>query len=263
MRIESISQLHEVIGYGKPLHPLITAIDYSKVKLTSEMTNISVVTTLYSIAFKSNVSGKLFYGRGTYDFEEGALVFIGPEQFVEQRDDSPEPNHDGWGLYFHPDLIRGHAINDKMHEYSFFGYEANEALHVSDRERQSIENVVKSIKNEYSQNPDDFSIEIILSNLELLLGYCKRFYSRQFNTRTSVNQDVVSNFTALLHQWYKEDMARQHGMPKIKYFSEKLNYSPNYLGDILKKKRARALKIISMLISLIELKTCLLIGNLR
>ena len=160
IRIDSISQLHKVIGYDKPLHPLISTIDYSRVEVNADITNVSVITTLYSIAFKKNVSGQLRYGRGTYDFEEGAMIFIGPEQLIEHQDESSQPTHEGWGLYFHPDLIRGHAINNKMHEYSFFGYESNEALHVSEKERKTLEAVVKAIKAEYSQNSDDFSIEI-------------------------------------------------------------------------------------------------------
>ncbi|MEM7182649.1 MAG: helix-turn-helix domain-containing protein [Spirochaetota bacterium] len=242
-RIESISQLHDSIGYSKPLHPLISFIDFSKIdktKARANLLNVSIIMTLYSIVMKKHSSGELVYGRGTYDFEEGTLVFLGPEQVVENRDDSKSSHHEGWGLYFHPDLIRGHAIYENMQDYSFFGYESNEALHMSEREKESIENVVQAIGYEYSLNPDDYSMEIILSNLELLLGYCKRFYSRQFNTRKSVNKDVVDQFRSLLRKWYEGNFARQNGIPNVKYFAERLNYSPNYLGDLLKKETGRS-----------------------
>ncbi len=239
-RIESISRLHAAIGYPKPLHPLISLIDYSKVQVDTSKLNISVVSSLYSISMKKSLSGKLIYGRETYDFDEGSLVFIGPDQIVEHRGEPAAVAYTGWGLYFHPDLIRGHAIYKNLDEYSFFGYESNEALHVSEREKASIEGVVKAIEEEYSLNPDDYSMEIILSNLELLLGYCKRFYSRQFNTRKSINKDVVREFKSLLKEWYADDSAREQGIPGVKYFAEKLHYSPNYLGDLLKKETGRS-----------------------
>lgn len=239
-RIESISRLHAAIGYPKPLHPLISLIDYSKVQVDTRMLNISVVSSLYSIAMKKSISGRLIYGRETYDFDEGSLVFIGPDQLVEHRGEPEAVAYTGWGLYFHPDLIRGHAIYNNLDEYSFFGYESNEALHVSEREKASIEGVVKAIEEEYSLNPDDYSMEIILSNLELLLGYCKRFYSRQFNTRKSINKDVVREFKSLLKEWYAGESAREQGIPSVKYFAEKLHYSPNYLGDLLKKETERS-----------------------
>lgn len=239
-RIESISQLHAALDYSKPLHPLISLIDYHKIEVTSNMVNVSVMSSLYSIALKKNCSGNLLYGRGNYDFDEGALVFIGPEQLVEHQGDPEQISLDGWGLFFHPDLIRGHAIFENMDEYSFFGYESNEALHMSEREKESIENVVQSIEDEYSLNPDDYSMEIILTNLELLLKYCKRFYSRQFNTRKSVNKDVTIAFKSLLKTWYEDHTLKKNGLPNVKYFAEKLNYSPNYLGDLLKKETGKS-----------------------
>lgn len=239
-RIESITQLHSAIGYPKPLHPLISVIDYSKIEVESHLNNISVMSSLYIISLKTNCCKELQYGRGNYDFEEGTLVFIGPEQLVESRGEPEQSENSGWGLVFHPDLIRGHTIYENMDEYSFFGYESNEALHMSERERGIIENVVNAIEDEYSLNPDDYSIEIILSNLELFLGYCKRFYSRQFNTRKAVNKNVVSEFKSLLKKWYEDDFTRQQGIPNVTYFAKKLNYSPNYLGDLLKKETGKS-----------------------
>lgn len=239
-RLESISQLHAALEYEKPLHPLISVIDYSRIKANLNLKNISIISSLYYIAFKKNMHGELRYGRGTYDFDDGTLVFIGPNQRIENRENSEPKAYEGWGLYFHPDLIRGHSISKNMDEYSFFGYESNEALHMSVREKATVENVVRAIENEYSMNPDDYSMEIILSNLELLLGYCKRFYSRQFNTRKAVNKDVVREFKILLKNWFEEDYAKAHGIPTVKYFAKELHYSPNYLGDLLKKNTEKS-----------------------
>lgn len=239
-RIDSITQLHDEIGYPKPLHPLITLIDFGKIEEAPALTDVTIVSSLYSIAMKSHNSCELMYGRGTYDFEESALIFMGPEQRVQNRPTDTNVKNEGWGLYFHPDLIRGHAIQDSLDEFSFFGYESSEALHVSEREKESVVSVIEAIETEYSLNPDDHSLEIILSNLELLLRYCKRFYSRQFNTRKSINKSVVQEFNKLLKAWFDLSEKSSAKIPTVKYFADELNYSPNYLGDLLKKETGRS-----------------------
>lgn len=239
-RIDSITQLHDEIGYTKPLHPLITLIDFSKIESVPALVDVTIISSLYSIVMKSHDSCELMYGRGTYDFSESALIFMGPEQRVQHRQTDPTAKNSGWGLYFHPDLIRGHSIHQNINEFSFFGYESNEALHVSEREKKSVESVIQAIVAEYQLNPDDHSIEIILSNLELLLRYCKRFYSRQFNTRKAVHKTVVDEFNDLLKSWFESSHATEPKIPTVKYFAEQLNYSPNYLGDLLKKETGRS-----------------------
>lgn len=239
-RIDSITQLHNEIGYPKPLHPLITLIDFSKIDAVPALTDVTIVSSLYSIVMKSHDSCELVYGRGTYDFEEGALIFMGPEQRVQHRATNPEVKNEGWGLYFHPDLIRGHAIYKDIDEFSFFGYESDEALHISEREKKSVQTVISAIETEYQLNPDNHSMEIILSNLELLLRYCKRFYSRQFSTRKAVNKTVVEEFNVLLKNWFESAEQRDVKIPTVKYFADRLNYSPNYLGDLLKKETGRS-----------------------
>lgn len=239
-RIESITQLHADIGYTKPLHPLISWIDFSKLKPLQKLTDITLVSALYSITLKTQSSCELVYGRGSYDFAEGSLLFMAPEQRVLYRVVDQPTQNEGWGLYFHPDLIRGHTIYQNIDEFSFFGYDSNEALHVSERERSSIETVMESIKTEYSLNPDDHSREIILTNLELLLRYCQRFYSRQFNTRTAVNRSVVDEFKQLLKAWFNDRNPTNEGLPTVKYFAERLHYSANYLGDLLKKETGQS-----------------------
>lgn len=239
-RIDSITQLHEEIGYPKPLHPLITLIDFAKIEAAPDMQGITIVSSLYSILMKSHDSCELMYGRGTYDFAESALIFMGPEQRVEHRQPNPAAKNQGWGLYFHPDLIRGHAIHQNIDEFSFFEYESNEALHVSEREKAYVENTIQAIDTEYRLNPDDYSMEIILSNLELLLRYCKRFYSRQFNTRKAVHKGVVTEFNKLLNDWFEAHLKSEAKIPTVKYFAQQLNYSPNYLGDLLKKETGRS-----------------------
>lgn len=239
-RIDSITQLHEELGYPKPLHPLITLIDFARIDSAPVLVDITIVSSLYSIVMKSHDSCEVMYGRGTYDFAESALIFMGPEQRMLLRQTNPTVKNEGWGLYFHPDLIRGHAIHENINEFSFFGYESSEALHVSEREKDSVEGVIQAIDTEYKLNPDDYSMEIILSNLELLLRYCKRFYGRQFNTRKAVHKTVVDDFKGLLKDWFEPVDKTEPKIPTVKYFAEQLNYSPNYLGDLLKKETGRS-----------------------
>ena len=191
----------------------------------------------YSISLKNHCSGKLIYGRQHYDFQEGSLMFIAPDQvFSTEGEDSMEREIEGWGLYFHPDLIRHTDLMGKMKGYSFFGYDTHEALHVSDEEKQTITQVVKTIEHEFSQNLDDHSQTLIISNIELLLNYCNRFYSRQFLTRTTASKDVIIRFEEFLEAYFESDQIRQNGMPSVKYCAQQMGYSANYLSDMLKKE---------------------------
>jgi hypothetical protein len=205
MRIESISQIHQMIGYEEPKHPLITLIEAAKIKPQNiPVIDQPVISNLYTISLKSGRECKIQYGRQHYDFQEGSLIFLAPDQIITPISAPIEEERggkDGWVISFHPDLIRKSTLAKKMNEYTFFSYDSYEALHVSDQERKTVTNIAKTIKKEYSQNIDIYSQELIISNLELLLNYCKRFYGRQFITRTNVNKDVVIRFEEFLQAY--------------------------------------------------------------
>jgi AraC-like DNA-binding protein len=238
MRIETISQINEMIGNEKLKHPLITLIEPSKVK-TIPVIEQQITMGLYSISLKNGHECKIKYGRQNYDFQEGTLMCLAPGQTIEPFSASEDIELEGWLLVFHPDLIRKSALCKKMNEYTFFSYDSHEALHVSDQERQTATNIVNTIRNEYTQNLDIHSQDLIISNLELLLNYCKRFYGRQFITRTNINKDVVIRFEEFLKSYFDSDKPESQGLPSVKYCAQEMGYSPNYLSDLLKKETGK------------------------
>lgn len=187
VKIDSISQLHELMGYDKPKHPLISLIDYSKIKPTLQTSGLDIITGFYSISLKDGKNCGAKYGRQFYDFQEGSLAFIEPEHAIYIDEEvSEEAESSGWNLCFHPDLIYKSSLDKSIREYLFFTYNSNEALHLSDQEKQIITHITHEIENEISQNLDVFSQDLVVLYLELLLNYCKRFYGRQFITRTKI-----------------------------------------------------------------------------
>jgi len=237
--IESISELNKWLNQEKPKHPLVSVVDFSKVESCGEN---KVKTTLgfYTLMLKKNSCGRLKYGREYYDFEEGTLVCIAPNQVVYIDNEGEEQNEvEGWGLFFHPDLIRGTSLGSKMKDYSFFSYEVNEALHVSEKEKQTLNDCIKKIETELSQNIDFHSSNLIVSNIELLLNYCLRYYDRQFITRKTKNKNVLIKFENVLTDYFQSGKLKENGLPTVKYFAEQLFLSSNYLSDLLKKETGK------------------------
>jgi AraC-type DNA-binding domain-containing proteins len=239
INIDSISILHELLGCEKPKHPLITVIDFDSIKPSEELYNNSYSLNFYVISQKNNSDCELKYGRQYYDFREGSLIFTAPGQILTVGEYYDNPNTNGWMLCVHPDLIKGSSLWHKISEYSFFEYEANEALHLSDAEKETIESIVKNIRIEYSANLDSYSGELIVSNLEVLLNYAKRFYGRQFITRTFVNKDSVGKFKILLKEECTVELIEKFGQPSVKRLAQAIGYSPNYLSDMLKKETGK------------------------
>jgi AraC-like DNA-binding protein len=240
--INSITQAHQALGLTKPKHPLISVVHAKDIRSISSFQGVKVVNHLFQISMKSSFQcGILRYGKNSYDYEEGTLVFTSPGQVTEFEGDldAPDEDSDGWTLAFHPDLIRKSSLADRLGQYSFFSYDVNEALHVSEEERITIEQLLDKIVKEYSQNLDRHSQHLIVSNLELLLDYCLRFYDRQFYTRTNLNNDFVSKFERTLKEYYKSDQVEVLGMPNVHYFAKELNLSSNYLSDLLKKETGK------------------------
>lgn len=237
-RVESVSQLHAFIGYEKPRHPLISFIEMRHVPVMPVI-DCRVAMGLYSISLKNGEECRIKYGRQSYDFQERTLMFMAPDQVIEPFTAPEDMAKGGWILVFHPDLLRRSALGRKMGEYSFFSYDSHEALHLSDQERQTVTGLVLSIREEYSRNLDAHSQELILSNLELLLNYCKRFYGRQFITRSGACKDVVAGFEEFLKDWFESGKAQREGLPSVKDCAEAMHYSPHYLSDLLKKETGK------------------------
>ena len=237
-RIRSISQVHDFFKLEKPKHPLVSVIRVDNIA-NYNFGNFRYAIDLYNISFKSGVSGSITYGRNSYDFQEGTIMFTSPGQIMEFDDHGEVSEHTGWTLLFHPDLIRKSELGRNIDNYTFFSYDVNEALHLSDDEKKSLTEIIQKIEKEYNQNIDKHSQKLIISNIELLLDYCTRYYDRQFYTRTNLNKDIVSKFEHLLREYYQSDKPLFHGFPTVKYCGAEMNMSPNYLSDLLKKETGK------------------------
>lgn len=237
INIDTITMLHKLLGYDKPVHPLITLIDFNNMPDLSKYKDKQMVAGFYSISLKDGCDCRLKYGRQYYDFSEGSMMFTAPGQVatVEYKPSDTK----GWMLCFHPDLIRKSQLNSKIKEYTFFSYDSSEALHLSEKEEQIINNIVKTINEEFNHNPDIYSDQLIVSNLEVLLNYARRFYGRQLITRTNVNKDVVSRFEKLITDYFESKSLEDNGLPTVKHLAQKMGYSSNYLSDLLKKETGK------------------------
>jgi AraC-like DNA-binding protein len=236
-RVATIGELHAVAGFEKPKHPLVSIVDYSKINVFKTPESGSFIFSFYSINFKKNCH--FLYGRQPFDHQEGTLHCTAPEQIITFDRERDTKSTEGWGLYFHPELIRNSALGKKIHEYSFFNYAENEALHLSDQEKQTLFSILKQMQDEYNTNIDQYSHDLIISNIELLLNYCKRFYGRQFITRTNQNKDVIVRFEEFMRNYFNSDNLQAKGLPTVKYCAEKMNLSPNYFSDLLKSETGK------------------------
>ena len=235
VQIRSISEINKFVK-GVTKHPLVAVIDFSKVD-ESIQEDIRVSCDFYSVMFKNYCVNKMRYGRQSYDFQEGSLICIAPKQ-VLTMDSEIEKREDmmGWGLFFHPDLVRGTSLGAKMKDYTFFSYEASEALHLSEKEKQTLHDCILKIQSELDENIDNHSQNLIVSNVELLLNYCSRYYGRQFITRKNTNRDVVAQVEKIIQEYFTLDISKEKKLPSVMYIAEKINLSPNYLSDLLKKE---------------------------
>lgn len=241
IHIESISQLLEGSGFGKATHPLIAIIDTANIVFGKEMLGLKITSDLYSIALKDASCG-LDYGRKPYDFDEGVLFFSAPKQVFTVTKIQKLNEVKGWMLYFHPDLIRTTKLASKIDDFTFFNYEVNEALHLSEKEQSVLNNLVNLIDNEIHERIDSHSQKVLVSNIELILSYSFRFYERQFNTRSAQNTDMVSKVESLLKNYYKTHELIETGQPTIEYLAGECHLSANYLSDLLRKETGRSAK---------------------
>jgi AraC-like DNA-binding protein len=241
-RIKSITEVHDMFGLPKPLHPLITVI--RKFPDTCfEFGDTRVTSDLYLLSMKGKIKGTSFkYGRNSYDFEEGTLVFIDPNQVVSFSDPIEELDDSGWTILFHPDLIRQAQLGKTIKEHSFFNYEANEALHLSDKEKKFLLELVEKIDVEINQNIDKYSQDLIIKNLETILKYSDRYYDRQFYTRSNLSKDYVTQFEVFLKEYFSAEEHLSKGLPTLSICGKALNMSGSYLSDLLKIETGRSAK---------------------
>ena len=231
--INSISDLHRLMGLPKPLHPLISLINMDEVQSSQKTDEIHFQLNFYGVSLKKNISGKLKYGQNFYDFDEGVLAMTAPKQILSV---GSEDNYkvSGYWLVFHTDFIINYPLGKIIKNYGFFSYAVNEALHLSDKEEKMLEGIFKNIEQEYKTSIDQFSQDVMVAHLELLLNYCNRFYNRQFLTRKKAGNDLLSKMEELLDEYFKNDNLIKSELPTVQYFAEKLNVSSNYLSDMLR-----------------------------
>lgn len=235
INIETISEYNDTLGV-ETLHPLVSVIDLSRSKPMKHMRH---TFSFYVVFLKDEKNCDVLYGRQRYDYQKGSVISMAPGQVIGIEDTGEVFQPKGWALCFHPDLIRGTTLGRNMKEYSFFSYEVNEALHLSQKERAIFIDCLEKIQHELQYSIDRLSKRLIATNIELLLDYCLRFYERQFVTRSNVNHDILTRFERLLDDYFTGEQAGSIGLPSVKQCANELCLSPNYFGDLIKKETGK------------------------
>jgi AraC family transcriptional regulator, transcriptional activator of pobA len=229
---DSLSEAHQAFGLPKPLHPLISLIDNTIYPIPANRSPHSHVLNIYKISYRTKLGGKLKYGQDYYDFNEGGLLFAAPNQIIGSHDTAKCST--GYTLLIHPDFLRNYPLAKRIKQYGFFSYSANEALHLSDKEKSTILSIFTIIEEELNSRIDDFSQDVIISQIELLLNYSNRFYKRQFITRKAVNNDLLQKLEDVLEEYFNNEHSVSLGIPTVQYLAEQVNISPSYLSDMLR-----------------------------
>lgn len=229
---------------NKTLHPLISLVDLSK---SNPLKRSKFTLGFYAVIIKESLCGDLRYGNQYYDYAEGTVVFFGPGQIITNEPEGELHQPYGTAMIFHPDLIKGTSLGKQIHEYSFFSYQSHEALHLSEKEKETVNACFGNIASEIGQNIDRHSKKLIVANLELLLKYCSRFYDRQFITREHANHGIIEQFEQKLNEYLLSEKLKINGVPTVAYFANELHLSPNYFGDLIKKETGKtALEYIQL-----------------
>lgn len=231
-RIDTVKQYNDTVG-ADTLHPLVSVVNFDEIPTYQYFRRYMGI---YAVFLKNIKCGDMRYGCQPYDYDNGTLVFISPGQVYGINSNGEIIKPSGKALVFHPDLLTGTTLGRNIKNYTFFSYEVNEALHLSKRERENIVDCFEKISTEIEQNIDKHSKTLIVSNIELLLNYCMRFYDRQFITRSNVNIDILIRFENLLNNYFQSGKPLIIGLPGVAYCAEQLNLSPNYFGDLIKKE---------------------------
>ncbi|MCD0465963.1 AraC family transcriptional regulator [Flavobacterium sp. ENC] len=234
-RIKTISEFHRLRGLPKPEHPLISVVNYNDIVRPADIGDVNWILDFYQISLKRGINGKLKYGQQQYDFDEGIMFFISPNQvFRIEADAGISTEKSGWMLLIHPDFLWTGGLSKIIRQYDFFDYSVSEALFLSDKEETTITGIINHIRQEYHANIDKFTQSIILSHIETMLSYCERFYERQFITRKITNHKILDKLEKLLQDYYDDTSLLLSGLPTVQYIAAKLNVSPNYLSRLLK-----------------------------
>jgi AraC family transcriptional activator of pobA len=227
----SVSELNQALGLPKPLHPLVCVNDYKNIDTSALDLSKGMMINLYKVSYKKHFTGRVKYGQQYYDFDAGGLCFISPNQIVGETD--PGGDYEGCSLMIHPDFIRNYPLGKNIKNYGFFSYAASEALHLSEKEKTTIIGVFTAIKEELELPIDQFSQDVLISQIELLLNYSNRFYNRQFITRKAVHHDLLVKLEDLLAAHFNQTTI-QEGLPSVQYIADQLHLSPGYLSDMLR-----------------------------
>ncbi|MES2873303.1 MAG: helix-turn-helix domain-containing protein [Bacteroidota bacterium] len=236
VKIGSVDQFNAERGQ-ETLHPLVSVLDQSK---SSSILEKQYRSEIYIIFLKEAKSGRLKYGRNHYDYQDSTLLFIAPGQVFGHTESSEPLQPSGWVLLFHPDFIRGTSLGRNIKNYHFFSYDVNEALHLSERERRILLESFNKIRYELEHPIDKHSRSLIVSNIELLLNYCVRFYDRQFITRDTIHKDILVKFETLLDEYFESDKPQMLGLPSVSYCAGEINLSAKYFGDLIKKQTGKS-----------------------
>ena len=235
VRIKSIADFHRSKGLPAPVHPLISVIDYGTIECAEQISAHTMVLDFYNISLKRGMNAKMKYGQQSYDFDEGVLFFLSPNQLF-----GIEPHHDqtvkrrGWMLLIHPDFLWNTPLAQNLKKCEFFDYATNEALFLSEKEEATLKSIINHIQEECVANIDKFSQSIIISHIETLLNYSERFYQRQFITRQKSNHQLLSRLEKLLEDYFANEELVSQGIPSVQYIAEQLHVSSSYLGGVLK-----------------------------
>jgi AraC-like DNA-binding protein len=235
-RFETVNE-YNVFNKNETLHPLVSVVDLSKADPRKAS---SMYFGFYTVFLKEVKCGDLRYGRHTYDYQEGTLVFIAPGQIISVDNSGEAYQPKGYALVFHADLIHGSTLGKHIQEYSFFSYQSNEALHLSERERRIVFDCFSKIEYELEHAIDKHSKKLLVDNIELLLNYCTRFYDRQFITRDKIHQGILERFETLLNNYFQTDKPQTVGLPSVADCAKDLNLSAGYFGDLIKKETGQS-----------------------
>lgn len=234
IKMGSLSDIHRAFGLPAPAHPLISLIDGATNQVILGHMPQSHVLTFYKISYKPSLGGRLKYGQGYYDFDEGGLLFAAPNQVIGGHANNEGDICSEYTLLIHPDFLAAYPLAKNIKQYGFFSYSANETLHLSDKEKATIIAIFKIIEEELNSRIDDFSQDVIISQIELLLNYANRFYKRQFITRKAASSDLLQKLEEILDDYFNNEKSLSEGIPTVQYLAEYLNISPSYLSDMLR-----------------------------
>jgi AraC-like DNA-binding protein len=237
-KFNSISELRKALGFPKPVHPLVSLINYADIKTPADELPKALLLNFYKVSYKKSLTAKIKYGQSHYDFNEGGLSFVSPNQVIQSAGE--DKDYSGYTLLFHPDFIRDYPLGAKIKTFGFFSYSANEALLLSDKEKQTVFSVFDNKKEELTSSMDDFSQDLVVSHIEVLFNYSNRFYKRQFSTRIDVNNDLLTRMEQILNNYFKEGQPLERGLPTVEYLGEQLHVSPRYLSDMLRSFTGRS-----------------------